>query len=701
MPTIYLWTRAPVLRFLAAFVTGILLQYHFSLPPALVICCCLLAILWLILFSFLSVKTRFRLGISAGAAVQLLLVSVGGLVLYGADISRHPDWLGTKLSGNDEFLVRIEEPLQAKKNSYKCTATVLSIRSSGKQVRVKGSILIYFKKDSAAAYPEQGSLILFSRQPELIRKAGNPGSFDYREYCFYQGITHQVYLAPGQFSIAATGRRYSLPEFVAGCRLWVVKTLKKYIPGEKEQGLAEALLIGYKDDLDKDLVQAYSNTGVVHVIAISGLHLGLVYSLLLALTRWIPKSKNSAWLRMALILPGLWLFCLMAGAQPSVLRSAVLFTFLATGQALQKRNATFNSMALSAFVLLSYNPYWLWDAGFQLSYAAVVSILVFYRPIYTLLFFSHKLVDAVWKLVAISLAAQLLTLPVSVYHFHQFPVLFLLTNLVAVPLSSVLLMAEILLCTVAWVPWLGTWTGRISQELIWWMNTYIERLSRVSFGTWNSLYISVPQAVLLTVIISAGGYFLIRRQKLSGYITLIAVLGFVLLRSLSFIDKAKQCKLIIYQVPGQVAVELVAGNDCWFWGDKEVVKNEALLNFHLQPSHIQDRLCIKALIPSSVKSLKFLGRQIILANREFHPPQQLECDILILSGWTQLKPREAGHSIKASVIVCDGLVPAKTAELWRSACNKASIRFYDVRQNGAFVENLQPLPLPALNNQPD
>src|SRR5215203_2645450 len=136
--------------------------------------------------------------------------------------------------------------------------------------------------------------------------------------------------------------------FLFETRDGVINILRKFIPGEKEQGLAEALLIGYKDDLDKNLVQAYSNTGVVHVIAISGLHLGLIYWLLLGLTKPL-KRKKLAWVRLVIILSSLWLFSILAGAQPSVLRSAVMFSFIAWGQVIERRASIYNNLALSAF----------------------------------------------------------------------------------------------------------------------------------------------------------------------------------------------------------------------------------------------------------------------------------------------------------------------------------------------------------------
>ena len=155
----------------------------------------------------------------------------------------------------------------------------------------------------------------------------------------------------------------------------VLHALTTYIPGEKEAGMEEALLVGYKDFLEKDLVQSYSNTGVVHVIAISGMHLGLIYWLQNLLFITFKGRKKLSWVKAVCIISGLWLFALLAGGGPSMLRSAVMFTCIIIGDNLSMKAFIYNSLAAYTFILLCFNPGWLWDISFQLSYIAVLSIL--------------------------------------------------------------------------------------------------------------------------------------------------------------------------------------------------------------------------------------------------------------------------------------------------------------------------------------
>ena len=453
---------------------------------------------------------------------------------------------------------------QRKQNHIKANATVSYLIQNGQSTPVKGKIILYFKKDLPAGQAgsslqlSYGSQILFKKPLQEIKNSGNPGGFDYKRYSLFQGITHQVYLKTDEFEVLNGKKENWFRKFIYSSREKVLNILRKNIKGERELGLAEALLIGYKDDLEQSLVQSYTNTGVVHIIAISGLHLGLIYWLLALALKPFKKRKSTKWLSPVLIIAGLWLFSLLAGAQPSILRSALMFTCIVLGESLSKKSSIYNTMAVSAFILLCINPYWLWDVGFQLSYAAVLSIIIFMRPIYNWFYIKNKLLDFLWKLNAVTLAAQILTVPLSIYHFHQFPNLFILTNFVAVPLSSAILLGEILLCIISFIPALALLLGQLISWFIWLMNTYIEKIETVSFSLWDGLQISILQAVLLVLFAIGISYWLMEKSKKALKLGLFAFLCFIALRSfhlLIVISKKKSlfimCRrkgpLILYQ----------------------------------------------------------------------------------------------------------------------------------------------------------
>lgn len=631
--------------------------------------------------------------------MTVLLIVLGGLLSWYKNIQHDKNWFGKKYQSNDALIVTLIETPVEKTKSYKANASVDHVLQNDSCIKTKGTIILYFKKDSALSTLEYGSQLIITKPLQEIKNSGNPGGFNYKRYSLFQGITHQVYLKEGEYEILSTTNKNFFQQFLNKSRTKVLSILRKNIKGEKELGLAEALLIGYKDDLDKTLVQSYSNTGVVHVIAISGLHLGLIYWLLLLLIKPLQKRKLSprvmSWLRPIFILTGLWLFSFLAGAQPSILRSAVMFTCIVLGDSFTRRSSIYNTLALSALLLLCINPYWLWDVGFQLSYAAVLSIVIFMQPIYNWFYIKNKLLDLVWKLNAVTIAAQILTVPVSIYHFHQFPNYFLLTNFLAVPLSSLIVLGEILLCAVSFIPAIATFIGKLLSWLIWVMNSYIERIEILPFSLWDGLQISILQTVLLFGVAIGFGFWLMEKNKTGLKYGLAALLGFVVLRAISFIQANNREQLIVYNVPQKSAIDLIDGRKYFFVGDSDLLADDFIRNFHIKPSRTLHRI-EPVVDPENYRQdenmIIFNGKRILSFNETKHFIQlneKIPVDLLIVSGNPQLFFNKLSETFSIKQVVFDGSCPPWKINYWKKDCNLLRISYHDVSEKGAFVMNLR------------
>jgi competence protein ComEC len=322
-------------------------------------------------------------------------------------------------------------------------------------------------------------------------------AFNYQQWAYRHGVQYQRYLAAPPLLLETAPRGWR--NWVLDSRNWILAVLARWIPDKTICGIAEALLIGYKYDLDRSLVQAYSNTGVVHIIAISGLHLGMIYGLLLWLFRPFMPLRWMRWIRPILILLVLWGFALLTGAAPSIMRAALSFSFLLLSQSLGYQNNQLNALAASAFFLLLWNPWLIWDLGFQLSYAAVTGILLYAKTLMQWLLIKNPLLRAIWQLNALSLSAQVFTLPLVLYHFQQFPNLFLFCNLLIVPFSGLILYLEIALLIP--IPYLQSFLGKMIQLGIGWMNDLVERTNRLPFAVSEHLGISFLQTLVLLVFL--------------------------------------------------------------------------------------------------------------------------------------------------------------------------------------------------------
>jgi competence protein ComEC len=676
---IYPWQKAPLTRLLAPFIAGILLQWYLQLPIILSITAAILSFISLTSFFFIDLYSRYKLSSLNGLITLLLFISLGSLLTYAKDIRHDQQWFGHSYKDSMALLVTVDEVPVVKARSFKAEAVIAG---------TKGKIIVYLQKDSISQQLDYGSRIIFNKPLQEIKNTGNPGAFDYKRYSLFHDITHQVYLKTGEYIIVNTKGGSAWIKFIYSIRERILTILRDHITGDKETGLAEALLIGYKNDLDKTLVQSYTNTGVVHVIAISGLHLGLIYWILVKLFQPLQKRKGWIWLRPLLIIAGLWIFSCLAGAQPSVVRSALMLTCIVAGETLTRKTNIYNTLALSAFLLLCYDPFWLWDIGFQLSYAAVVSLILFMRPIYSLLYFKNKLPDMIWQLNAITLAAQLLTLPVSIFYFHQFPAYFLLTNFIAVPLSSLILIAEIILCMISFIPFLATLTGKLITWLIWLMNTYIENTGSLPFPLWNGLQINIAQAVLLTIFILTISFWLINKSGLSLKAGLIALLGFVTLRSISFIETGRQQKIIVYNIPQKKAIDILQGHQYSYTGDS---LDEFTENFHLRPSRIMHRAS-PAILYDTGNYIMSRDKRILLLDKTISfdtAARKQTIDLLILSKNPRIYIHKLVLALDIKQVVFDASVPAWKSRYWKKDCDSLHIPWHDVTIKGAFAMNLR------------
>lgn len=693
LPQIPIWKNIPFLRLLLPFAAGIIAGWNFSLHWMVAVYFFAAALPLLVFYLISSEKKKFFFSWVPGICISLCLLGFGILLTWLNQVNHQQQWVGHHYKTGDMVQLRLLEPLSEKQKTYKALAEIISIQQNGKGTKVKGNIILYFQKDSIPPSLDYGNIIAINKPLQEIKNAGNPGGFDYKRYALFNGITHQLFLKKNEYILLNQKQASAFWLWMYRTKEYILRTLRQHIKGEQETSVAEALLIGYRDDLDRDLVQAYSNTGVVHVIAISGLHLGLIYWLLLFLLKPLDKSKRLKWLKPLLAISFLWIFSLLTGAGASVLRAAIMFTAIAAGDLFNKKGNIYNSMAASAFVLLCYNPFYLWDVGFQLSYAAVLSIVLFMKPIYRWLSFENKLLDKAWQLNAVTLSAQLLTLPLCMYHFHQAPNLFLITNFVAVPLSSLILFGEILLIAVSFIPYIASFTGTVLSYLLNWMNGFIIWVDHFSFAVTDGIQHHPVQSILLYLFIAATAIWLIQKKTKALKWSLGFLVLFLMLQSFSLYQSRQQKKLIVYNLSQQTAVDFMLGNHYLFKGDSVLLQDGFLRNFHLKPSRILFHTYHSPIFTPSTAGNSFTinGKKIICINQSYQYDSlsaKLKADVVIVSKNPHLYITDLIKTIDCKLLIFDGSNPQWKVNLWKKDCERLHLNYFCTSEQGAFVMNL-------------
>ncbi len=691
-----IWKKAPFLRLLLPLMVGIILQWYLQFALPVIITAFVSYSAGYLLFLILPIALRFKLQALQGCIIQLLIIALGAWLTWQQDVRHHEKWYGNYYKDSSYLVVRIDEPLVEKSKSFKADGYVENVVQDGKAVAAEGKLLLYFSKDSTDTNLKYGDRIIIHKNLQAIKNSGNPGAFNYQRYAAFQGIFHNVFLKDNDWVITEGNSKNWFKQFIFSARAHVLDVLQRSIgTGKDELGIAEALLIGYTNDLDKDLVQAYSNTGVVHIIAISGMHLALIYVLLVWLFAKIPGINKSKWVQLILILACLWMFSILTGASPSVLRAAVMFSFIAVGKNLYKQASIYNSLAASAFVLLCYNPYYLWAVGFQLSYLAVLSIVIFQKPIYNCIYIKNKWLDKVWQLMAVSTAAQLLTFPVCIYYFHQFPNLFLISNMIAVPLSGIILYAEIVLVAFSWIPFFGTYAGKLVTALVSLMNKIILWINDLSFALWDRIPATVVSTWLLYAVVASLGAWLLLKQKKYFKIAMFMLLAFALQSAYYSWQTNSQQKLIVYNVPRYEAIDFIKGNHYQFIGDSILLQDGLLQNFHLKPGRIANQLYKRYDSLNNVFKegmfYQFNNKKILVADKSvnFEPmDQKIQLDLIIISKNPKIRIASLIETFNCKFFVFDASNPAWKIEKWKEECKSLNFSWYSVYETGAFIYNI-------------
>lgn len=691
------WKKAPFLRLLLPLTAGIILQWYNQFQLEQILVAAVGFSLAFICFRLLPLALRFKFQALQGILLNLLLIVAGLFITYQKDIRHQQSWIGNIYHDSDYIVATINEPLLEKNKSYKADAVVENIGKENDIKNATGKIIIYFEKDSSAQPPlRYGDKIIFNKKPQQIRNSGNPGAFNYQRYAAFKQIFHNVFLKRNDWVLLPQKNVNYFNKFLFTARANILNILQKNMQGHDDQlSIAEALLIGYTQDLDKDLVQAYSNTGVVHIIAISGMHLGLIYVMLLWLFKRIPFLRRSKIIKVVFIISCLWLFALLTGGNPSILRAAVMFTFLIIGQNIGRRNSTYNSLAASAFLLLCYNPYYLWDVGFQLSYLALSGIILFQKPIYHLLYIKNKRINYVWQLTSVSLAAQILTFPICLYYFHQFPTVFLLTNVIMVPFSTIILFVEIILIAFAWVPVLGMYLGKLTWFLVWLMNQLIVWFNKLPYALWDSISASVTSTILLYAFILSVAFWLLNKNKSALKFSLAMLLAFSVVTAFQKWESLHQQKIIVYNVPQHQSIDFINGNSYKFIGDSVLLVDGMLQNFHLKPGRIAMQLKNKVDkidgLYSEDNFYQYQGKKVLVIDKpvDFIPPQQkINVDYIIVSKNPKLYISELAETFNCQQIIFDGSNSLWKIDKWKKDCEALHLRCFSVPEQGAFVMNL-------------
>lgn len=512
-----------------------------------------------------------------GVVVWLLMIALGSALTLSISDQIFPNHISKGEQVNDStYIIEIDDEPVVKKSSVKITAEVVD-----DSLRTFGRVLFYFKKDSVSENLRYGQVLAVNSRLQRVENQGNPNEFNYKRYLRFHAITHRGYVKSGNFQLL------SQPELsffgtLFSIRRKLIDRLENAGLRDSELAVASALILGFRAELDKELMSAYAGAGATHVLAVSGLHVGIVYVILNFLLKFMDKKRSTKILKTILLILLLFGYAGLTGLSASVFRAATMFSFVAIGKALKRDTNIFNTLAASAFCLIAYEPMIIMQVGFQLSYAAVIGIVLIQPKLFNLYAFNNRLLDWAWSISCVSIAAQIATFPLGLLYFHQFPNLFLLSNLLVIPAAAVILYLGFSLFVFSfWEPSLKFF-GFLLDTTIHYLNLAVQQIESIPHSVLTGIDISTFETLLIYFIIGSILTFISLKFRQALYASVVMASLFMILQIIEVTAQQTQESVTIYNVRGETAVALISGTEVTFLSSRDLYENEQTMLFHVR-----------------------------------------------------------------------------------------------------------------------
>lgn len=678
------WQQMPFIRILFPFCMGIACA---ELSPLTTSKLLILQAFWAVLLFIFSVKIKkIRFEPIAGILVFLSLATLGICSVKLQQAKFFQDHYSKQKS---TFLLATitQKPVIKDKNISMELAVFASLDSNKKIHYCKGNLALSLVKDSLANTLSYGDQILIKSCFQEISSPKNPNGFNYQKWMSRKGVYHQIWCNNTcWFKLNVNNGNFVLRQVYAA-QDYISSILKVYLQGDEQIGIAEALLFGLDDHIPQEIIDAYSHTGTLHVLAVSGMHVGLIYLILGGLFKPLKSRKWAKWVEPWFMLIGIWLYSLLCGLSPSILRASVMFSFMIIGKLINRSGNPFNSLAASAFFLLFYDPQLLYHVGFQLSYAAVLGIIGFYPYLYLLYTPPFKWLDEIWKVIAVSLSAQLLTFPLSLYYFHQFPNYFLPANLILIPITTIIIYLGILLLIFQPFTWVSKILAWLIAQCISLANATAHTIASLPFANINQIPFTIAESICVYVLLILTVLYFKNRSLLHLQLALIFMASPLLYNAIILYKHQQQEQMVIYHSSKGLLISYTKSRATKFLTNSSFLTSKYFdRTIKEQSLFYRSKLLSIDSFPSA--NFRFCLNQTQIYVLEHTPKEKCsKASILVLCGknWFNLEPLLTIE--KPKLIILANNIPPKKREAIKKLCGKHKVRFYDIASAGAFVIN--------------
>ena len=668
----------PLTKITVSFIIGILFAYYYKINPEYIV---LILFTGLLTFTvaLLYSKRRNASPIIFGLSTYLLAFIIGLTTqVTHTESNQKNNYINYKalFDKTQNLEVTVREKLRSSQYNDRYIVLVKKINDS----ETTGRILLNIRKNSLEQSIKIGTHLRISGILIENSKAKNPNQFDYGKYLENKQIYAQIY---SDYSTLKTNLIIdkNVWYYASAIRNNILRNLEKNNFSKAELNVAAALILGQQQDISPDIIKDYQYAGAVHILSVSGLHIGFILLFVTFILKPFPNTRKGSFIKLIIIIISLISFGIIAGLAPSVVRSVVMFSFVAIGMYLRRSTNIFHTLLVSMLLILLFQPSFLFDVGFQLSYVALFFIL-WLQPILAEIWKpKNKVANYFWEILTVSIAAQIGALPLSIYYFHQFPGLFFVTNLVVIPFISLIMGLGVLVMVLAAFDFVPLFLSKSLEWSITILNKIINSIASIKQFIIQDIPFNWQLLISLYLLIIC----IIIWIKKPNFIRLTITLSSVLIFQGTYFGTQwsieKQKELVIFNSKKNTLISERKGKNVTLYQNGKELKNIAINSYLMGNfSTLKDTKKLQNV-------LYFNGSKILILDSLGVYPMKSNPDILVLTRSPRINLDRLFQEVKPKIVVADATNFKTYIQLWKATCLKKKIPFHATGEKGFYRLN--------------
>jgi competence protein ComEC len=571
-----------------------------------------------------------------------------------------------------------------------------TVDDNGRKTTATGTLLISIR-DTSAKRLNYGDELLIPAKYNVIDPPFNPAEFNYKSYLAHKNIFYQAYLYPGQYALLKNNSGNRLIAYAILLRQNLVQKLRQNIRDTGAYAVASAMILGYRADLGNDILEAYSKTGAIYVLTVSGAQVAIIYLVLAYSLSFLDRFKHGKIIKAIIIIGLVWYYALLTGFSVAVCRAALMLSLVLIGKTSRRYINTLNILAASAFLLLCYDPLFITEAGFQLSYLAVFGVIILRPVIYKWLSFKSKTADKIWALCSFSIAIQLAIFPLCAFYFHQFPVYFLMSNLFVIVPSAIIMYAGVFFLLLPKIPLLSLALAFVLEKTVMLMNNGLAAIEHLPGAVVEKIWLASFEYLLLYAIISSIFYFGLTKRTASIKIGLFGCLLLSLSLSIKNIRQAGSKTIAWLNLEKHVGIVFKNDNSAIILTDLK--ETDKAYKYSIQP--YLDSCGVSAVkiygVNDDINSpwlrkklgfIQFADTRTFIWNRKLDDhalPQRLKINFIYATGNPGLTVNAFENNFDCQTLIVDGSNADKRILDWQKQLSAKSINYWILKRNKSII----------------